>query len=48
MKLSPMNKRIIEYLIIATAVILLIYGFYSLSGYGYQDKQSEITDSITM
>lgn len=43
-----MNKKLIEYLIIVTAVILLIYGFYSFIGYEYLEKERNITDSITM
>ena len=43
-----MNKKIIEYLIIATAVILLIYGGYSMMSYKYPEKEEKITDSITM
>lgn len=43
-----MNKKMIEYLIIATAVILLLYGGYSMMGYKYLEKQTNVTDSITM
>lgn len=41
-----MNKKIIEYLIIATAIILLIYGGYSMMNYGYRNSQIDVTDSI--
>lgn len=41
-----MNKKIIQYMIIATAIILLIYGGYSIMNYGYRDSQIAVTDSI--
>lgn len=43
-----MNKRIIEYLIIITTVVLLLYGCYSIMNYKYLEKEDNITDSITM
>ena len=43
-----MNKRLIEYLIMATVLILLIYGCYSFFGYTYLEHADNITDSITM
>ena len=43
-----MNKKIIEYLIIATAVILLIYGFCTIATYKFPERQSDVTDSIKM
>lgn len=43
-----MNKRLIEYLIIATVVILLLYGGVTMMGYKYPEKKANITDSITM
>lgn len=43
-----MNKKIIEYLIIATAAILLIYSFYSFMSYNYLETEANITDSISM
>ncbi|WP_292885968.1 hypothetical protein [Methanobrevibacter sp. UBA212] len=43
-----MNKKIIEYLIIATAIILLIYGGFAIAGYKYMEKESNVTDSITL
>lgn len=43
-----MDKKIIEYLIIAMVVILLLYGCFSIVAYKYQEKQENITDSITM
>ena len=46
-----MNKKLIEYLIIATALILLIYGCYTMISYssgGYDEVQNNVTDSITM
>lgn len=41
-----MNKKMIEYLIIATALILLVYGGYSIMSYEYRDSQIDVTDSI--
>lgn len=43
-----MNQKTIEYLIIATAIILLIYGGYSLMTHKYLEQEGEITDSVTM
>lgn len=43
-----MNKKLIEYLIIATVVILLLYGCITLVGYKFPEKKTNITDSITM
>lgn len=43
-----MNKKIIEYLIIATVILLLIYGAYAMMTYKYPEKEKDITDSITM
>lgn len=43
-----MNRKRIEYLIMATAVILLIYGGYALATHKYLEHEDEITDSITM
>lgn len=43
-----MNKKIIEYLIIATAIILLVYGCISFMSYKYLETEKDITDSITM
>lgn len=45
-----MNKKLIQYLIVITAVVLLIYGFYSILSYNYSDleRQSEVSDSIMM
>lgn len=42
------TKKIIEYLIIATVVILLLYGCFTLAGYKFPEKKANITDSITM
>lgn len=42
-----MNKKI-EYLIVITSIILLIYGSYSFMGYKYMEKENNVTDSITM
>lgn len=42
-----MNKKIMEYLIIVTAVILLSYSCYSFITYKYSEQKA-ITDSITM
>lgn len=43
-----MNKKLIEYLIIVTAVILLIYGCYSLYTYTLPENKQNITDSATI
>ena len=43
-----MNKKIIEYLIIATVIILLVYSCYSMISYKYLEKEQDVTDSITM
>lgn len=44
-----MNRKIIEYLIIATAILLLAYGFYSYMSYDYKDMETKVeTDSISM
>lgn len=45
-----MNKKVIGYLIVITAIVLLIYGFYCLFSYNYSDfeKEEQITDSIKM
>lgn len=43
-----MNKRLIEYLIIATVIVLLIYGFATMMGYKYPERKDNITDSISM
>lgn len=44
-----MNKKIIEYLIIVTAIALLVYGGYSIISYNYTDlEKMAVTDSITM
>ncbi|WP_458403208.1 hypothetical protein [Methanobrevibacter sp.] len=43
-----MNKKIVEYLIIATAVVLLVYGGYSIMEYKYRETETDITDSIFM
>lgn len=43
-----MNNEKIEYLIIATAIILLLYAGYSLMTHKYLEQEMEITDSITM
>ncbi|WP_296853779.1 hypothetical protein [uncultured Methanobrevibacter sp.] len=43
-----MNKKMIEYLIITTAAILLIYGCYSIINYKYLETEKDITDSIIM
>lgn len=43
-----MDKKIIEYLIIATVVILLLYGFVTFEDYNFPMKKANITDSITM
>lgn len=43
-----MNKKIVEYLIIATVVVLLIYCCYSYMSYDYFEDKTTINDSITM
>lgn len=43
-----MNKKIVEYLIIATVVVLLIYCCYSYMSYNYLEDKTTINDSITM
>jgi hypothetical protein len=43
-----MNKRLIEYLIIATVIVLLIYGCVTMMGYKYPEKKANVTDSITL
>ena len=43
-----MNKKLIEYLIIAVLIILLLYACYSFVGYKYINKHKNITDSIEM
>lgn len=45
---SKMNKKLIEYLIIATAIILLIYAGFTMVNYKFPERQGEITDSISM
>ena len=43
-----MNKKIIEYLIIATAIILLLYGCYAIHDNKFVEKPANITDSISI
>lgn len=43
-----MNKKLIEYLIIITAVVLLVYGCYSLQTYSLPEKKDSITDSAVI
>lgn len=43
-----MNRKIIEYLIIATVIILLLYGFATMHDYNFPMKKANVTDSITM
>ena len=43
-----MNKKKIEYLIMATTIILLLYGGYCLATHKYLENKAEITDSIEM
>ena len=43
-----LDKKIIEYIIIAIAILLLLYGGFSVMNYKYQEKQENITDSISM
>ena len=43
-----MNKRKIEYLIMATTIILLLYGRYCLMTHDHMEQRSDVTDSINM
>ncbi|WP_296804145.1 hypothetical protein [uncultured Methanobrevibacter sp.] len=43
-----MNKKLIEYLIIVTVIVLLLYGCFTLAGYDFQVKKANVTDSINM
>lgn len=43
-----MNKKLIEYLIIATVVVLLLYGGITMAGYKYPEKNVNVTDSLAM
>lgn len=43
-----MNNKLIEYLIMATVIILLIYGFYSFIGYKYPEHSENVTEYLTM
>ena len=43
-----MNKKMVEYLIIATAIILLLYGCYAFVSYKYPEEETTILDSITL
>ncbi len=43
-----MNKRKIEYLIMATTILLLVYGGYCLATHKYSEQNTQITDSIMM
>lgn len=45
-----MDKKIIEYLIIVTAIALLAYGCYSMLGYDYKNSEEQlvVSDFITM
>lgn len=43
-----MNNNLIEYLIMATVIILLLYGFYSYAGYDYSDRMDNVTEYISM
>ena len=43
-----MNNKLIEYLIMATVIILLIYSFYSYLGYSYDEDCENITEYISM
>ena len=39
-----MNKRKIEYLIMATTIILLLYGGYCLMTHDHMEQRSDVTD----
>lgn len=45
-----MNKKLIEYLIIATAIVILIYSCYAFMTYDYGklERHTNVTDSITV
>ena len=43
-----MNNKLIENLIMATVIILLIYGAYSYYGYNYHEQPDNVTEYITM
>lgn len=43
-----MNKKLIEYLIIVTAVVILIYGCYSLYEYKLPEMKDDITSSASI
>lgn len=43
-----MNRKKMEYIIIATTIILLLYGGYCLMSHKYMEQKAEITDSINM
>ena len=41
-----MNKKLIEYLIVATAIAILLCSGYSIMDYKYGDSGTQISDSI--
>lgn len=43
-----MNKKLIEYLIIATVILILVYSGYAIMSYKYLENNNNVTDSITM
>ena len=43
-----MNKKLIEYLIMITAIVILIYGCYSLHEYKLPEKKDNITPSASI
>lgn len=43
-----MNKKLVEYIIIATVIAILIYGCYAFVSYKYLENNKDVTDSITM
>ena len=44
-----MDRRIIEYLIIITAIVILVYGCWSMFDYKYQNFEGQaVTDFMTM
>ena len=43
-----MNKRLIQYAILAAAIILLLYGAYFSMTYHYLEEEVKVNDSITL
>ena len=43
-----MNKKLLEYLIIAAVILILIYSVYAVMSYNYLENNRDVTDSIKM